>query len=120
MHSPIGKGFDALADGWPDKAEDSAGQDDRECGDDWHRAFASKETKVAWQLYAIEAIECCRGDQSDDDTAEHTGLDRRNTHDRGGRNAAQFRADAHCREEHDEADGPGEGRDAIIIRESYG
>ena len=100
----------------PDYAQQRAEGDDGKRRDDRHRPLAGKESKVA-QLEPVEAVEHRRGDQSHEDAAEDTGLDRRNAHQRRRLDAQELREGAHRREEDDIAHGPGERRHAVVVGE---
>jgi hypothetical protein len=120
VHRPVREAIDRITNGRPDKAEDRADEDHGERGNDGDRALAREEAEVTGELDFVEAIECPRRDQPHDNSAEHAGLDRRDTHNARGFDAAQLGADAHRREEDDVADRPGECGDTVVFGQSDG
>ena len=120
VHRPVRKGFDAVANRRPDKAQHDADEDDRKRCDNGDRALARKKAKIRRELDLVEAVEGPRRDQADDDAAEDAGLDRRNAHDRNRLDAAELRAHAHRGEKNYVTSGARQCGDAIIVRESDG
>ena len=115
MHRPMREGIDAIADRWPDEAEQRADEYDGERSDDRHRALAGEEAEIRRELYSIEAVETPGRDDADDDAAEDAGLDRGDAHDRFDLDTAQSCADAECSKKHDVARGACKCGDAVVF-----
>jgi hypothetical protein len=110
--------IDRSLDRRPHQAQHDAEADGRKRRDDRDEPLAGEEPEVRRQLDPVVPIEQRAGGAADEDAAEHARVHRIDAHDRLRRQTEVRGHDAERRQEHDEADGSGQRRDAVVVGQS--